>query len=249
MLEIRDLRVAYGTVTAVDGLTADVGVTECVALLGPNGAGKSSALRAVAGHASYSGSVSFDGHNLRGRPADKIARLGILYVPEGRRLFPTLNVHENLLVGETARFGRRSTCTVGDVYELFPALKAIAKRSGWMLSGGEQQMVAVGRALVGSPRLLLLDEPSLGLAPMLVRDVYRALGEVMASTSLSILLVEQNTGAALRLADRGYVLSAGRLMLSGTSASLADRRAMVESYLGHSGDHGQHATPHVDATA
>jgi branched-chain amino acid transport system ATP-binding protein len=230
VLAVRDLAVSYGTVRAVDGVTLDVGATEAVALLGPNGAGKTSTLVAISGLVPYRGRVEFDGADLGRLSTEQAARIGIVHVPEGRHVFPSLTVHENLLVGESARGGRTPRYGIDDVYDLFPALAALRRRAGWALSGGEQQMVALGRALVGAPRLLLLDEPSLGLAPVVRRVVFDALREIATTTPL--LVVEQNTSAALELCRRAYVLADGRIALSGTADELGDRRALIDSYLG-----------------
>jgi branched-chain amino acid transport system ATP-binding protein len=230
MLEVSQLRVSYGPVEAVRGVDLEVPSGSAVGLLGPNAAGKTSTLRAISRLVPYQGTIRFDGEPVgRVRP-DELVRRGLLHVPEGRRIFPNLSVHENLLVGTTARHGRPPTFSVDDVYDLFPALTALRGRAGWALSGGEQQMTAVGRALVGSPRLLMLDEPSLGLAPVVVSAVYRALADVKARVPL--LLVEQNSAVALHLCDRGYVLAGGKVELTGTAAELGDRTALLASYLG-----------------
>lgn len=230
MLEVRNLTVSYGPVKAVDGLDLTIGEGEAVALLGPNGAGKTSTLRAISGLVKAGGEVRFDGLDLRKATPEAIAQRGLLHVPEGRRVFPTLTVHENLLVGVTARHGRTPAYDIDEIYDLFTPLIALRDREGWALSGGEQQMVAIGRALVGAPRLLLLDEPSLGLAPVVVKVVYEALREVVKATPL--LVVEQNTPVALALCHRGVVLAGGRPVLSGTSAELDDQRLLLDAYLG-----------------
>jgi branched-chain amino acid transport system ATP-binding protein len=229
MLEVRDLAVSYGAVDAVRGVSLRVGADDAFALLGPNGAGKTSLLRACAGVQDYRGSVRFDGGESRRLGPERLAGRGLILVPEGRRLFATLSVHENLLIGRRAAAGRRGW-TIDDVYDLFPSLVALRNREGWALSGGEQQMVAVGRALVAVPRLLLLDEPSLGLSPLVTTAVYRALATVRSTTPL--LVVEQNTAVGLELCDRGAVLLGGRVVLEGTSESLADRSGLVRSFLG-----------------
>lgn len=230
MLEVRGLDVSYGPTHAVAGLDLDVGAGEAVALLGPNGAGKTSTLRALSGLLPHGGRVVFDGVDVRRLGVEGAARRGLVHVPEGRHVFPTLTVNENLQVGMTAAGRRSSGYTIDDVYDLFPPLAGLRRREGWSLSGGEQQMVALGRALVAAPRLLLLDEPSLGLAPIVVKAVYRALEVVRATTP--ILLVEQNTTHALRLCQRAVVLVNGRAVLAGTSAELVDRGALVDAYLG-----------------
>ncbi len=230
LLEVRDLAVAYGHVEAVRGVTFDVGAGDVVALLGPNGAGKTSLLRAVSRLEDFTGEVRFAGADTRRRTPEGLARSGLLHVPEGRRIFPTLSVHENLLVATAARSGRPDALTPDDVYGLFPALAPLRDRGGWALSGGEQQMLALGRALVGAPRLLLLDEPSLGLAPAVARVVFGALRDLAGR--VPILLVEQNTGIALRACTRALVLAGGAIVLEGTPDELRGRTDLVESYLG-----------------
>ncbi|HEY8528012.1 MAG TPA: ABC transporter ATP-binding protein [Acidimicrobiales bacterium] len=230
MLEIRGASVSYGAVRAVSDLDLTVGAGEVVAVLGANGAGKTTTLRAITALVPYAGSIRFDGDEVSAVGTEELARRGLIHVPEGRHIFGSLSVHENLLMGLPARAGRTGGYTVDDVYDLFPPLVALRNRSGWALSGGEQQMVAVGRALVAAPRLLLLDEPSLGLAPIVVAAVYRALREVAKTTPM--LVVEQNTGAVLDLCDRGVVLADGRQVVEGTAAELGGRRDLLDSYLG-----------------
>jgi branched-chain amino acid transport system ATP-binding protein len=230
MLELQGVSVSYGAVRAVVDLDLTVGAGEVVAVLGANGAGKTTTLRAVTALAPYAGSIRFDGDEVSGVGTEQLARRGLVHVPEGRHIFATLSVHENLQMGLPARAGRTGGHSVDDVYDLFPPLVALRDRSGWALSGGEQQMVAVGRALVAAPRLLVLDEPSLGLAPIVVASVYRALREVAKTTPM--LVVEQNTGAVLDLCDRGLVLADGRQVVEGTAADLGGRRDLLDSYLG-----------------
>ncbi|WP_406286595.1 ABC transporter ATP-binding protein [Embleya sp. NBC_00896] len=229
MLVVRGLSVRYGTTRAVLDLSLDVAAGEAVALLGPNGAGKTSTLHAISGLIGHGGTVAFDGRDLTGHAPEAIARLGLIHVPEGRRVFPTLTVRENLAMGRIAAAGRTGW-TEADVLDLFPALGPLLGRAGYALSGGEQQMVALGRALLSVPRLLVLDEPSLGLAPAVVRTVYDALARIAADVPM--LVVEQNTAEALRLCVRGHVLAAGRLALTGTAAELGDRDSLLASYLG-----------------
>jgi branched-chain amino acid transport system ATP-binding protein len=229
MLLIEDLHVNYGTTVAVDGIHLTIGRGELVALLGPNGAGKTSTLQAISGVIPSRGRIEFDGADLRNVTPDSLARRGLIHVPEGRRVFATLSVHENLQVGRTARSGRPGF-DIDDVYDLFPALVPLKDRAGWALSGGEQQMVAIGRALVASPRLLILDEPSLGLAPVIVNAVFAALAEV--GQTVPILLVEQNTSRALELCSRASVLVNGRIVVEAPTAELTDRTSMLETYLG-----------------
>ena len=230
MLQIRELAVAYGPVQAVRRIDVDVNLGEVVAMIGPNGAGKTSTLRAISGLVAYAGSITFDGVDCRKAGIEQLARMGLIHVPEGRRVFPSLNVHENLQVGTTAGAGRSGGFSIDDVYDLFPRLAILKKRDGWALSGGEQQMVAIGRALVAKPRLLLLDEPSLGLSPKYTQSVYAALAQV--SDRLPMLLVEQNTVMALKHCSRAAVMVGGQLVLEGAAEDLADREALVASYLG-----------------
>lgn len=229
LLSVRGLRVAYGPVEAVKGIDLQVNEGEVVGLLGANGAGKSSTLRALSRMMKATGTIEFLGQDITKAASDKAARLGLVHVPEGRRLFPSLSAEENLLVGEVARGKRAAVYSLADIYDLFPALPALRKRGGWALSGGEQQMVAIGRGLLAGPRVLLLDEPSLGLAPLVVDNVYRALQEIRHK--VSILVVEQNASLALKLCDRAYVLAVGEIAMSGDAAALADRDALLASYL------------------
>jgi branched-chain amino acid transport system ATP-binding protein len=230
VLALRGVEVSYGAVEAVRGIDLDVGEGEVVAMIGPNGAGKTSTLNAISGLVAHRGSITFEGIDARRLGVQGAARRGLIQVPEGRRVFPTLTVHENLQVGQTARRGRGTDYEIDDVYELFPGLAAVRNRDGWALSGGEQQMVAVGRALVAGPRLLLLDEPSLGLAPIVTKSLFAALREIARRTP--ILLVEQNTAMAFRLCTRACVMVAGQIVLTGTADELRDRSALVASYLG-----------------
>jgi branched-chain amino acid transport system ATP-binding protein len=230
MLEIRGLEVSYGPVKAVRGIDVDVNAGEVVAMIGPNGAGKTSTLRAISGLVAHGGTVTFDGTDCRKLNVEALARLGLIHVPEGRHVFPSLDVYENLQVGTTASAGRTEGFSIEDVFELFPPLQPLRKRDGWALSGGEQQMVAIGRALVAKPRILLLDEPSLGLSPKFTQAVYAALSQV--SDRIPMLLVEQNTVMALKHCTRAAVMVGGKIVLEGTAADLADREALVASYLG-----------------
>jgi branched-chain amino acid transport system ATP-binding protein len=230
MLDLRDVAIDYGATSAVRGIDLQVGTGEVVCLLGPNGAGKTSVLKAVSGLVGYRGSISFDGVEIRSTSPTALARAGLIHVPEGRHVFPTLSVAENLKMGDTARGRRPVRYRHDDVYDLFPPLQHMRRRKAFALSGGEQQMLAIGRALVAAPRLLLLDEPSLGLAPAVTRTVYRALAEITGQTP--VLLVEQSTANALALADRGVVLVSGRITLAGSADQLTDRQSIVASYLG-----------------
>jgi len=227
LLRAAGLTVTYGLVAAVDAIDVEVGPNEVVALLGANGAGKTSTLRALSGLVKSTGTITFDGQNISKKAADAIARL--VHVPEGRRLFATLTAEENLLVGKTGTAGREAVFQLDDVYDLFPPLRGMRKRRGWALSGGEQQMVAIGRGLLAAPRLLLLDEPSLGLAPIVVGAVYEALAQIRHRVAL--LLVEQNAHLALGLCDHAYVLAAGEIAMAGPASALADREQLLASYL------------------
>ncbi|HLY84514.1 MAG TPA: ABC transporter ATP-binding protein [Acidimicrobiales bacterium] len=229
LLTATGFTVSYGTVDAVQGIDLEIGEGETVALLGANGAGKTSTLRALSRLIRSSGEVVFDGRDTAKMAPDAVARAGLIHVPEGRHLFASLTAEENLLVGTTAANKREPIFSLDDIYDLFPALTPLRKRTAWALSGGEQQMVAIGRGLLSVPRLLLLDEPSLGLAPVVVDAVFKALAEIGHRTS--ILIVEQNASLALGLADRGYVLAVGKVVMAGVAADLADREALLASYL------------------
>jgi branched-chain amino acid transport system ATP-binding protein len=230
MLEVRSLAVAYGPVAAVKEIDFDIDGDETCALLGANGAGKTSTLRALSQLVRYSGTIRFDGTDLRGRRPDDVARAGLIHVPEGRHVFPTLTVTENLILGGQARSGRASTFSLSDVYDLFAPLVALQGRMGFTLSGGEQQMVAIGRALMAAPRLLLLDEPSLGLSPIATKVVFDVLRQVGERTPM--VIVEQNTTMALAMCSRAVVLREGGIALSGSSADLSDRSELLASFLG-----------------
>ena len=230
MLEVRDLTVRYGPTVAVEGLDLDVGAGERVALLGANGAGKTSTLQAISRVVPATGTVRFADADLSGLPAEAVARRGLVQVPEGRHIFGPLTAHENLQLGTTSRGARESAYEIDDVYELFPALRLRRSTPGWALSGGEQQMLAIGRALVAGPRLLLLDEPSLGLAPVVADAVFDALTQVVHH--MAVLVVEQNTDLALALCERAYVLARGHVVLEGRTSELGDRDELLTAYLG-----------------
>lgn len=230
MLRIEGLHVRYGTTHAVRGLDLSVAEGEAVALLGPNGAGKTSTLRAISRLAAGTGSVLFEGQDLAKVAPEDIARQGLIHVPEGRHVFPDLTVHENLQLGTTARRGRSGGFGFDDVYDLFPTLVPLRDRLGFALSGGEQQMVAIGRALVATPRLLLIDEPSLGLAPVVADAVTQALLAIRSRTAL--LVIEQNVHLAVRVCQRAAVMSGGRIVLEASTEKLHDREELLASYLG-----------------
>jgi branched-chain amino acid transport system ATP-binding protein len=230
VLELSGLTVTYGPSTAVSGLELSVAAEDAVALLGPNGAGKTSTLRAVSQLVRYRGTVRFDGEDLRGCAPDEVARRGLIQVPEGRHVFPTLSTHENLQMGQIAAHGRRGPYGVGDVYDLFPPLATLRRRPGFTLSGGEQQMLAIGRALVAAPKFLMLDEPSLGLAPIVTAAVFNALDEIRRRTPM--LVVEQNTQQSLRVCRFAHVLVNGTIAMSAPSGELSNRQSLLASFLG-----------------
>jgi branched-chain amino acid transport system ATP-binding protein len=233
LLEVRDLEAGYGPIRAVDGVSLDVATGELVALIGANGAGKTTLLMAISGMVPVrSGSIRFAGTSLAGLPPHEIMRLGISQAPEGRRIFPRLSVRENLeLGGFTQRSPARLRADIDEACGLFPVLGNRMDQAGGTLSGGEQQMLAIARALVGRPKLLLLDEPSLGLAPLIVAKVFEVIGS-LAARGITVMIVEQNARAALKLANRGYVLETGRVTLSGTGTDLAADRRVRDAYLG-----------------
>ncbi len=235
MLEVTSLTASYGAVRALKGISLTVAEGEIVTLVGANGAGKTTTLRTLSGllHPSQ-GTITLDGHRIDRMNPEKIVRLGVSHVPEGRRVFPGLTVMDNLQLGTVgrARPGRQSILDdLERTFTLFPVLKEMQNRMGWMLSGGQQQMLAIGRGMMARPRLLLLDEPSLGLAPVLVQQVFKTIREINAEGT-AILLVEQNAFMALRTASRGYVLETGRIVLEDQAATLLDDERMRRAYLG-----------------
>ena len=231
ILSIKDLKVNYGGIEAVKGVSFDVPRGDIVTLIGANGAGKSSTLRAIAGLVKLKGgTIEFEGEKLTGKDPTAIVKKGVTLVPEGRRIFPDLTVVENLRVGAYLR-NDDITDDLNWVYELFPRLKERSWQAGGTLSGGEQQMLAVGRALMSRPKLMMMDEPSLGLAPLVVRDIFTIIKEIN-KRGVTILLIEQNANMALKTADTGYVLETGRLTLSGSGAELLKNEAVKAAYLG-----------------
>jgi branched-chain amino acid transport system ATP-binding protein len=233
LLQVEDLHVAYGRIEALRGVSLDVAEGEMVTLLGGNGAGKTTTLRTISGLLSAtSGAITFDGQRLTGMKAHDIVALGISHVPEGRRIFPRMSVYENLTMGAYRRRGDVAA-DLERAFTLFPVLKERRTQPGGNLSGGEQQMLAIGRALMAEPRLLLLDEPSMGLAPMIVTRIFEILREINEQGT-TILLVEQNAAQALRLASRGYVLETGSIALSDTAAALLADDRVRSAYLGES---------------
>ncbi|HEX3452358.1 MAG TPA: ABC transporter ATP-binding protein [Solirubrobacteraceae bacterium] len=235
MLELDALVVRYGAVEALHGISLGVGAGEIVALLGANGAGKSTTLKAISRLLVPSaGSIRFAGRSLDGLEPEDVVALGIAHVPEGRKIFPGLSVIDNLRLGATPRRdgGRAQTdADANAMFELFPALRPLGAKMGWTLSGGEQQMLAIARGLMARPKLLLLDEPSLGLAPLVVKNVMETIARI-ARDGTTVLLVEQNAHLALQIAARAYVLETGRVALSGAAADLLKSDEMRRAYLG-----------------
>ena len=232
MLDITDLSVSYGKRRALEGVSLTVGAGEIVTLLGANGSGKSTTLRAVSGLVRAGrGSIRYDGRDIARWAADAIVAAGVSHVPEGRDLFAEFTVLDNLLVGAHTVPGRDVAARLEAAYALFPVLRERRRQRAGTLSGGEQQMLAIGRALMTRPKLLLLDEPSLGLAPRLTREIFGTIRRINAD-GVAVLLVEQNARAALALAARGYVLETGRVVAAGTSAALAVDPRIRSAYLG-----------------
>jgi branched-chain amino acid transport system ATP-binding protein len=232
-LEIKNLSAGYGPIQVLQSLNLRVEPGELISVIGPNGAGKSTLLRTISGLIRpTSGSVVFDGKQIEKMPADQIVRQGLIHVPEGRRIFSRLSVLENLEMGA---YTRRDAITkdLDDVFGLFPRLAERRSQKAGTLSGGEQQMLAIGRALLSKPKLLVLDEPSMGLAPLIVRSIFEIIQKIR-SQGVMVLLVEQNALQALSLADRGYVLENGRIVLEGSAKDLLASEAVRRSYLGES---------------
>ncbi len=233
MLEVKGLNVYYGMIHAIKDASFEVGEGEVVALIGANGAGKTTILHTVTGllHAK-SGSVTFEGQELTHTPAHKIVSMGISHVPEGRRVFSDLSVYENLMMGAYTRSDKAEIAqSLEMVYERFPRLKERRSQPAGTLSGGEQQMLAMGRALMSSPRLLLMDEPSMGLSPLFVSEIFKIIEEVSAQ-GVTVLLVEQNAKKALSIADRAYVLETGKVVMAGLASELMNNDAIKAAYLG-----------------
>ncbi len=233
LLQVKNLKMNYGAISAIKGIDISVGKGQIVALLGANGAGKTTTLKVISGLLKPTfGEILFDGVNIAGKSAHKIAKMGIMQSPEGRHVLVGLTVEENLRVGgynlkskeELAKNFKR-------VYDLFPRLKERAKQQSNTLSGGEQQMLAIGRALMGSPRLLILDEPSLGLAPLLIKDIFKTLTKIREEGT-TILIVEQNALATLKIADYAYVLELGKISMHGKAQELINDEKLISAYLG-----------------
>ncbi|HEY2042793.1 MAG TPA: ABC transporter ATP-binding protein [Jatrophihabitans sp.] len=231
MLEVDDIEVRYGAIKALKGVSFEVREGEVVALLGANGAGKTTTQKTVSGMLRPSlGQIRYEGKRIDGIPAHHLINLGICHVPEGRRVFPRMTVHENLEMG-AFRFKRPDEALLAHVLELFPRLQERIKQPAGTLSGGEQQMLAIGRAMMGKPKLLLLDEPSMGLAPLIVKQIFDIVREINTG-GVTVLLVEQNAAQALALANRGYVLETGEIVLTGTGAELLADDRVRAAYLG-----------------
>jgi len=232
MLEVRGVATFYGAIQALHGVDLDVGKGEIVTLIGANGAGKSTLLMTICGNPrARSGSVRLDGEDITQMPTHEIVQRGVAQVPEGRRIFPRMSVLENLQMGATLVAPAHFQHDLDRVFTMFPRLAERREQRGGTLSGGEQQMLAIARALMSRPRLLLLDEPSLGLAPIIVRQIFEAIGRIARDEGVTIFLVEQNAYHALRLADRGYVLVNGRVRLSGTGRELLANAEIRAAYL------------------
>ena len=234
MLEVKNIQVAYGKIIAVKDISVTVNEGEIVTLIGSNGAGKSTTLRTISGLIKpKSGEITFNGKRIDGMPGHEIVGMGICHSPEGRRIFPRMTVKENLELGAFLRNDKAAVNADMDrVLDLFPRLKERIKQTAGTMSGGEQQMLAVSRALMGDPKLLLLDEPSMGLAPVLVELIFDTIVKIRKQ-GITILLIEQNATAALEVADRAYVLESGKVKMSGSAAELRSDDKVTKAYLGH----------------
>ena len=232
MLKVENINVYYGAIHAIKNVSFEVNDGEIVTLIGANGAGKSTTLQTVSGllH-SHTGSIEFMGKSLAGIPPHKVVSLGLAHVPEGRRVFLQMSVEENLEMGAYTRPGSEIADGIADIYQRFPRLKERRKQVAGTLSGGEQQMLAMGRAMMSKPRLLMLDEPSMGLAPILVEQIFDIIQELNRAGT-TILLVEQNAQMALSIAHRGYVLETGKIVATGTGAQLLEDEAVKKAYIG-----------------
>ena len=231
LLEVKGLHVSYGAIHAIKGIDLHVNKGEVVTILGANGAGKTTTLRTISGLLKPTeGSIIFDGKDITPVQAHDIVSLGMSHSPEGRRVFGTLSVEENLMMGAYS-LKKHDAKTLEWIYQILPRLKERTKQLAGTLSGGEQQMLAIGRAIMSKPKLLILDEPSLGLAPVLVKVIFKAIKEI-AQSGVTVLLVEQNAKAALKLADRGYVLELGKISHEGSSEELLNSEVIQEAYLG-----------------
>jgi branched-chain amino acid transport system ATP-binding protein len=233
MLHVKHLRAGYGKVDVLHGISLEVNASECVALVGANGAGKSTTLKCICGLIeTRSGTIEFEGKSINGLPGHKIVRLGITMCPEGRQVFPEMSVLENLEMGAHTRADSKQRADLEEMLDLFPVLRDRARQRAGTLSGGEQEMLAIARALMSRPKLCIFDEPSLGLAPKIVQEVEQTIARIKAMGT-TILLVEQNASMALRLSDRAYVFEAGEIVLQGTGQELQDHPEVSKAYLGY----------------
>ena len=233
MLEVKDLQVYYGVIQALKGISFHVNQGEVIALIGANGAGKTTTLQTLTGILSpKSGSIVFEGKDLTRTPAHKIVEMGMAHVPEGRRVFADMSVYENLLLGAYTRKDKAEIAeSLASVYKRFPRLEERKGQRAGTLSGGEQQMLAMGRALMSKPKLILMDEPSMGLSPILVEEIFHIIREISAGGT-TVLLVEQNAKKALSIADRAYVLETGNIVLSGDAKEMMNNESIKKAYLG-----------------
>jgi branched-chain amino acid transport system ATP-binding protein len=233
MLQVRDLHAGYGKADVLHGVSFDVAAGECVALVGANGAGKSTTLKCVCGLvATRRGSIEFEGRRIDGLPGHAIVRLGLTMCPEGRQVFPDMSVLENLEMGAHIRRDKQQAADVEAMMDMFPVLRERTRQRAGTLSGGEQEMLAIARALMSRPKLCIFDEPSLGLAPKIVAEVEQTLARIK-TMGVTVLLVEQNAAMALRLADRAYVFEAGEIVLQGTGTDLQAHPEVSKAYLGY----------------
>lgn len=236
MLKVDNLFSYYGRIEAVHGVSFEVNDGEIVALIGSNGAGKTTILNSISGHVAVKGSIKYNGEEITKQKPENIARKGILQVPEGRHVFPGLSVEQNLAIGTIAQMGMRIKRgnineDITHVYDLFPKLKERRQQLAWSVSGGEQQMLAIGRALMGHPKLLLLDEPSMGLAPLVIDEVFEKITEIN-KTGTTVLLIEQNAMRALKVSERTYVVEHGKITYSGRSEDLVNDERVLSAYVG-----------------
>jgi len=233
MLQVKDLRAGYGKVDVLHGVSFEVKKSECIALIGANGAGKSTTLKCVCGLIrTLGGTIQFEGKRIDGLPGHSIVRRGITMCPEGRQVFAEMSVLENLEMGAHTRHDKKQVSDIEEMMDLFPVLRSRARQSAGTLSGGEQEMLAIARALMSRPKLCIFDEPSLGLAPKIVAEVEQTIARIK-SMGVTILLVEQNASMALRLADRAYVFEAGEVVLQGTGEELQTHPEVSKAYLGY----------------
>lgn len=233
MLKVENLEVYYGGIHALQGLSFDIKQGEIITLIGSNGAGKTSTLRAISNLIKSKGSIKYKEQEINDLSAEKIVAQGLIHVPEGRRVFTALTVEENLLMGAYLRKDKEKIEEdLQYVYKLFPRLKERTKQYGGTLSGGEQQMLAIGRSLLSDPQLLMLDEPSMGLAPIVIEEIFSSIKEINQKTGLTVLLVEQNANIALQTADRGYVIETGKILFSGDAKDLLHDDRVRKAYLG-----------------